>query len=286
MTDPSPAAVPRKAEHVVAEPGLVAEPAERLEPELGEVVAAERVPAADQRLRVGLDHGHGHGAREAAEEAERPARAQGVDVLGGGRQHDDAHAGPLDRIGVDAQGVERRMTVNFTKTGNNAWDVEVVGPDSATPLGTVSMTFDDNGKILTPATAPSFDYTPPGSATPVTFTLDLPMDTLTFNADVVVPLTLVVHTEAPTTIRMELTMPPAEKVQLTISPSTRRGAVFQKITGLESELRRFLPQVLATELAKPYIQKAMRLDMEDLIERSWDDLSSHFLPQGPADRKA
>ena len=120
----------------------------------------------------------------------------------------------------------------------------------------------------------------------VTFTLDLPMDTLTFNADVVVPLTLVVHTEAPTTIRMELTMPPAEKVQLTISPSTRRGAVFQKITGLESELRRFLPQVLATELAKPYIQKAMRLDMEDLIERSWDDLSSHFLPQGPEDRKA
>lgn len=119
----------------------------------------------------------------------------------------------------------------------------------------------------------------------VTFTLDLPVDSLTFNADVVVPLTLVVHTEAPTTIRMELTMPPADRVDLRINPSTRRGAVFQKITGLESELRRFLPQVLQTELAKPYIQKAMRLDMEDLIERSWDDLSSHFLPQGPEDRK-
>jgi hypothetical protein len=120
----------------------------------------------------------------------------------------------------------------------------------------------------------------------VTFTLDLPVDSLTFNADVMVPLTLVVHTEAPTTVRMELTMPPADEVDLRISPSTRRGAVFQKITGLESELRRFLPQVLQTELAKPYIQKAMRLDMEDLIEKSWDDLSSHFLPQSPEDRKA
>lgn len=120
----------------------------------------------------------------------------------------------------------------------------------------------------------------------ITFTLDLPMDSLTFNADVVIPLKLVVHTDAPTVVRLELSMPPANQVEMQISPSTRRGAVFQKITGLESELRRFLPQVLETELAKPYIQRAMRLDMEELIENSWDDLSRQFLPQSPEDRRA
>ncbi|GAB2980487.1 hypothetical protein [Nocardioides montaniterrae] len=118
----------------------------------------------------------------------------------------------------------------------------------------------------------------------VTFTLDLPMDSLTFNADVVVPLKLVVHTHAPARIRLDLTMS-TEKVDLVIQPSTRRGAVFQRITGLESELRRFLPQVLQTELTKPYIQKALNLDVEKLIENSWADLSRQFLPQGPEDRK-
>jgi hypothetical protein len=120
----------------------------------------------------------------------------------------------------------------------------------------------------------------------ITFTLDLPVDSLTFNADVVIPLRLVVHTEAPTVVRMELSMPPVDQVEMQISPSTRRGAVFQKITGLESELRRFLPVVLETELAKPYIQRAMRLDMEELIDNSWGNLSQQFLPQSPEDRKS
>lgn len=120
----------------------------------------------------------------------------------------------------------------------------------------------------------------------VVFTLDLPVDSLTFNADVVVPLTLVVHTAAPTVLRMELDVPAAEEVELRIQPSTRRGALFQKLTGLESELRRFLIKVVSTELSKPYIKRAMELDMEELIEKSWDDLSRHFLPRGPEDRKS
>ncbi|HWU21449.1 MAG TPA: hypothetical protein VN088_07990 [Nocardioides sp.] len=119
----------------------------------------------------------------------------------------------------------------------------------------------------------------------VTFTLELPFDTLTFDADVVVPLKLIVHTAAPTIIKMELLTPTEDQVGLSIQPSTRRGAVFQKMTGLESELRRFLLKVVRVELAKPYIRKAMELDMEDLIEKAWGELSKNFLPQSPEDRK-
>jgi hypothetical protein len=119
----------------------------------------------------------------------------------------------------------------------------------------------------------------------VTFTLELPFDTLTFDADVVVPLQLIVHTVAPTTLHMELITPAEDEVVLSIQPSTRRGAVFQKMTGLESELRRFLLKVIRVELAKPYIQKALELDMEHLIEQAWDELAKNFLPQSPEDRK-
>jgi len=119
----------------------------------------------------------------------------------------------------------------------------------------------------------------------VTFTLDLPMDTLRFDAEVVVPLRIVVHTCAPTGIRMEIELPTESEFKLDIHPSTRRGAVFQKVTGLESELRRFLLKVVRTELNKPYIQRVLCLDMDTLIEDGWDHLSTYFLPQSAEDRK-
>lgn len=119
----------------------------------------------------------------------------------------------------------------------------------------------------------------------VVFHVDLPLDRLTFTADVVVPLVLTVHTEAPVRLRMELTTPSADQIGLTLSTDTRRGAVFRKVAGLDGELRRFLLKVLDTELAKPYVQRALHLDMEALIDHAWPQLTEQFLPQGPADRR-
>lgn len=119
----------------------------------------------------------------------------------------------------------------------------------------------------------------------VVFDLDLPLDRLTFNAEVVVPLVLVVHTEEPLRLRLELRTPTEEQIKLDLQTDTRRGAMIRKIAGLDGELRRFLLKVLDTELAKPYVKRATHLDMEELIAQAWPALTQQFLPRGPEDRQ-
>lgn len=120
----------------------------------------------------------------------------------------------------------------------------------------------------------------------VVFQLELPLDRLNFNAEVVVPLQLVVHTEEPLRLRLELVTPTEDQIGLELKTDTRRGAMLRKLTGLDSELRRFVLKVIDTELAKPYVQRATHLDMEELIDHAWPALTERFLPQGPEDRQA
>lgn len=120
----------------------------------------------------------------------------------------------------------------------------------------------------------------------VAFDLEMPLDKLTFKTELEVPIRLVVHAVAPVGLRIEIQLPNPEGIDLNISSETRRGQVFQRVTGLEGELRRFLPRVLETELSKPYVQKALNLDMLELIDGAWPELTKSFLPQHPDDRKA
>jgi hypothetical protein len=118
----------------------------------------------------------------------------------------------------------------------------------------------------------------------VVFHLELPLDRLTFNAEIVVPLVLVVHTEEPLKLRLELLTPTEDQIGLELKTDTRRGAMIRRIAGLDAELRRFLLKVLETELAKPYVRRATHLDMEELIDHAWPKLTEQFLPRGPEDR--
>lgn len=115
--------------------------------------------------------------------------------------------------------------------------------------------------------------------------LGLPLDKVRFTAEVVVPLVLEVHTEAPLKLRLELSTPSEDRIGLQLNTDTRRGAMIRKIAGLDAELRRFLLRVLDTELAKPYVRRATHLDMDELITNAWPALTEQFLPQGPEDRQ-
>ncbi|MDZ5619440.1 hypothetical protein SFC88_01305 [Nocardioides sp. HM23] len=118
----------------------------------------------------------------------------------------------------------------------------------------------------------------------VVFDVDLRVDKHRFTADVVVPLTLTVHTAAPLRVRIDITVPGEDEVALTLQADTRRGAVLQKVAGLESELRRFLVKVVRTELAKPYVRRATDFDMAALIDDAWPGIAAVILPRGPEDR--
>lgn len=120
----------------------------------------------------------------------------------------------------------------------------------------------------------------------VVFDLDMRVDRHRFNADVVVPLILSVHAEHPLRIRIDIAVPQPEDVALHLQADTRRGAVLQKLAGIESELRRFLVKVVQVELAKPYVQRATHIDIEALVDNAWGELTRPILPQGPEDRQA
>lgn len=118
----------------------------------------------------------------------------------------------------------------------------------------------------------------------VVFDLDMRIDRHRFDADVVVPLTLSIHTEEAVRVRIDIDLPAVDEIALTLQTPTRRGTVLQKLAGLESEIRRFLLTVVRTELAKPYVRRATHLDMEELIDGAWDSITATVLPQKPEDR--
>lgn len=118
----------------------------------------------------------------------------------------------------------------------------------------------------------------------VAFDIDLRVDKHRFVADVVVPLTLTIHTIAPLRVRIDITVPGQDEVDLNLQADTRRGAVLQKVAGLEAELRRFLVKVVRTELAKPYVRRATDFDMAALIDDAWSGIAAVILPRGPEDR--
>lgn len=116
------------------------------------------------------------------------------------------------------------------------------------------------------------------------FDINVRVDKHRFAADVVVPLTLTVHTVAPLRVRIDITVPREDEVELRLQAGTRRGAVLQKLAGLEAELRRFLVKVVRTELAKPYVRRATDFDMAELIDEAWPGIAAVILPRGPEDR--
>ena len=75
---------------------------------------------------------------------------------------------------IDSLGTPQRITVNFSKTADNAWDMKVIGPDGTTQIGsTTPLTFDPTtGALTSPTTPPSFTFTPPGGAAALTFSVD------------------------------------------------------------------------------------------------------------------
>ncbi|MGH3413858.1 MAG: hypothetical protein ACRDPH_12345 [Marmoricola sp.] len=118
----------------------------------------------------------------------------------------------------------------------------------------------------------------------VAFDITLPVDSLRFQAEVLVPLTVELRTVAPLTILWDITPPSPDAVTITLTGETRRSAVVQRLAGLDGELRRFLARFVERELDKPHIRRARRIDLETVIDTAWEHIACQFLPNGPQDR--
>lgn len=120
----------------------------------------------------------------------------------------------------------------------------------------------------------------------VDFELAIPLDVHRFRAQVVVPLTIVLRLEDPVTIVWDIATPDPSHVQLQLTNEARRSAALQKIAGIDEELRAFLVRFVDRELSKPYVLKARRIPLIDVIDEAWEPIASQFLPNRPEDRLA
>lgn len=118
----------------------------------------------------------------------------------------------------------------------------------------------------------------------VIFDLDLRVDSMRFEADVVVPLTIVTRLEEPVTIVWDIIPPTEDEVRLEVRTSTLRSTLLQKVAGIDGELRRFILRFVARELEKPHVQKARRIPLVPLIDAAWPLIAREFLPNSPDDR--
>ncbi len=118
----------------------------------------------------------------------------------------------------------------------------------------------------------------------VAFTLDLGIDVLRFDAELVLPLRLTMDLVEPLTILWHISPPHPDEVVMTIASDSRRATVLQKLTGLDSELRRFIVRFVDRELEKPHVVRAMRIDLVTLIDNAWEHIASQFLPSTAEER--
>lgn len=119
----------------------------------------------------------------------------------------------------------------------------------------------------------------------VTFEIDLHIDVHRFHAEVLVPLTIVLRLEEPLTVVWDLIEPREDELVVNIKSAARRSTVLQKMAGLDAELRRFLLRFVQKELDKPHVRKARRINVAEVIDGAWPEISAQFLPNSPEDRQ-
>lgn len=119
----------------------------------------------------------------------------------------------------------------------------------------------------------------------VTFEIDLHIDVHRFHAEVLVPLGIVLRLEEPLTVVWDLIEPREDELVVNIKSGARRSTVLQKMAGLDAELRRFLLRFVQKELDKPHVRKARRINVAEVIDVAWPEISAQFLPNSDEDRQ-
>ncbi len=103
----------------------------------------------------------------------------------------------------------------------------------------------------------------------LTFEVDLQVDSHRFEAQLLVPLTLVAVALSGVRIYIEATPPTGEDIQVELQATGLRASVLQRVAGVEGELKRFVARYVAHELDKPHVQEARLIDVSRAIDTAW-----------------
>jgi hypothetical protein len=107
----------------------------------------------------------------------------------------------------------------------------------------------------------------------LTFELNLQVETHTFHADLLVPLTLTARAVEGVRIFITIDPPHSSDVQVNVQAEGIRASIMQRVANIEGELRRFVARYVAREVAKPHIEGARLIDVSAAIDRAWTSIS-------------
>lgn len=107
----------------------------------------------------------------------------------------------------------------------------------------------------------------------LTFELNLQVETHTFHADLLVPLTLTARAVEGVRVFIEVVPPHSAEVQVRVQADGIRASIMQRVANIEGELRRFVSRYVAREVSKPHIESARLIDVAAAIDRAWAHLS-------------
>jgi hypothetical protein len=117
----------------------------------------------------------------------------------------------------------------------------------------------------------------------LTFELNLQVETHTFHADLLVPLTLTARAVDGVRIFIAIDPPRSSDVQVQVQAEGIRASIMQRVANVEGELRRFVARYVARETAKPHIEEARLIDVSASIDRAWSAISPRPTKQAVTD---
>jgi hypothetical protein len=112
----------------------------------------------------------------------------------------------------------------------------------------------------------------------LTFELNLQVETHTFHAELLVPLTLTARAVEGVKVFIDVTPPHSSEVQVQVQAEGLRASIMQRVANVEGELRRFVARYVAREVGKPHIRAARLIDVAGAIDRAWASISPESTP--------
>lgn len=103
----------------------------------------------------------------------------------------------------------------------------------------------------------------------LTFELNLQVETHTFHADLLVPLTLTAHAAEGLRIFVTIDPPRSSEIGVQVRAEGLRASIMQRVANVEGELRRFVATYVARETGKPHVEQARVIDVSAAIDKAW-----------------
>ncbi|HYJ66536.1 MAG TPA: hypothetical protein VEX15_02620 [Nocardioidaceae bacterium] len=99
--------------------------------------------------------------------------------------------------------------------------------------------------------------------------VDLGVDRQRFDAHADVRLRLTARAAEPLQVVIDIDPPTTDDVDVVVRADGLRASLLQHVSGMDSEIQRFIVGYVAREIDKPHVRRARRIDVAARMEAAW-----------------